>query len=567
MNFKTIFLRIIRKQECLYLWGLLLLLLPSLALLITDHIFSVELPAFLLLPAACYMLIMLLFGRPGYGVVLMAPLLIIGGSQLVFLYMFGGSVISADMFLNLTSSNSSETAELMNTLWPVVLAACLVYLPPLAWGVYSIFNRQKLSGCFVRVMLVVSAVCLIWGSISVYNSSHDLPDYKLETDIYPLNVVYNMSFAGHKAWHNKLYPTSIADFRFDAVRKDKKSRDREIYVLVIGETSRAANWSLYGYERETNPLLSAEPNLVIYQDVLTQGNITHRIVPMILSSACAENFNIIYEQKSLISAFKEVGFTTFFVSNQTPNRSFIDYFAGESDSLISILPMQQQLGRPTYDTDMVPLIKQIIGDQTGDLLFVLHTYGSHFDYKGRYPREYAVFQPDAASRLSVQFRNEYVNAYDNTIRYTDLFLYQIVEALKESNSCSAMLYLSDHGEDLMDDSRNMFLHCSPTPSYYQLHVPFMFWFSDSYKTQYPKVCELAEANASQPVSSDVVFHSMLDLGHIRTAYADSTRSVISPYFHIQPRTFIGDHDNPIKIREMNLRQEDMEMIRKHHITY
>ena len=73
---------------------------------------------------------------------------------------------------------------------------------------------------------------------------------------------------------------------------------------MIGETSRSDNWSLYGYERETNPRLSKEKSLVCFTDVVTQCNATHKSVPLILSAASADNFEIIYKQKSIITAFK-----------------------------------------------------------------------------------------------------------------------------------------------------------------------------------------------------------------------------------------------------------------------
>lgn len=106
------------------------------------------------------------------------------------------------------------------------------------------------------------------------------------------------------------------------------------------------------------------------------------------------------------------------------------------------------------------------------LFIVLHAYGSHFNYKERYPESMSVFKPDNLTDAKYENKEYLMNAYDNTIRYTDGFLASLITLLQKMNSFSAMLYTSDHGEDIFDDNRKLFLHASPVPSYYQLHVPF-----------------------------------------------------------------------------------------------
>ncbi len=101
--------------------------------------------------------------------------------------------------------------------------------------------------------------------------------------------------------------------------------------MVIGETSRSANWSIYGYNRETNPELTKIKGLTAFCHVLTESNTTHKSVPMLMSSVTAHDFNSIYRQKGIITAFKEAGYRTAFFSNQRYNHSFIDFFGKEAD--------------------------------------------------------------------------------------------------------------------------------------------------------------------------------------------------------------------------------------------
>ena len=108
---------------------------------------------------------------------------------------------------------------------------------------------------------------------------------------------------------------------------------RQVYVLVIGDTARACNFGLYGYERKTTPLLDKMEGLVTFTDVLTQSNTTHKSGPMLLSAASAEYYDCLYRQKGIITAFKEAGFHTAFFSNQLPNHSFIDFLGMEADAV------------------------------------------------------------------------------------------------------------------------------------------------------------------------------------------------------------------------------------------
>ena len=117
----------------------------------------------------------------------------------------------------------------------------------------------------------------------------------------------------------------------------------------------------------------------------------------------------------------------------------------------------------------------------------------------------------------MKYKNNLVNAYDNSIRYTDDFLARLIEMLQEQNVDAAMLYTSDHGEDIFDDNRRLFLHASPVPSYYQIHVPFLVWMSDGYRRHYPVLLRNAEANKQKNISSSAsFFQTMLELGGVET---------------------------------------------------
>ena len=164
---------------------------------------------------------------------------------------------------------------------------------------------------------------------------------------------------------------------------------------------------------------------------------------------------------------KEAGFHTGFFSNQAPNNSFTELFGNEADN---VRYTDFSTANHPYDSSLLPMLRQALADTTHAKKFiVLHTYGSHFLYRDRYPREFAKFLPDDAIDANAGHRNDLINAYDNTILYTDSFLADAIGLLRATGCKSALLYSADHGEDIFDDQRERFLHASPNPTYH-LHT-------------------------------------------------------------------------------------------------
>ena len=139
------------------------------------------------------------------------------------------------------------------------------------------------------------------------------------------------------------------------------------------------------------------------------------------------------------------------------------------------------------------------------------------------------------------------NAYDNSICYTDFVLHEVISMLQQTKAASTMLYLSDHGEDIFDDDRERYLHASPIPTYYQLHIPYIIWFSDNYRKAYPEKCRVAEANRNKALSTNNVFHTLLDLAEIETVVFDLSLAVTNPAWHMRDRMYLGDHDDPVPL--------------------
>ena len=564
----------VSSGQFLYAYAVVALLLPNIALCYTECLTPWACGVNVLLPLSLYMLFFSAAKRPGKMVWWAFIFVFFAAFQLVLLYLFGTGVIAVDMFLNLVTTNPGEAMELLDNLAPAVVGVFVVYLPLLILGGVNIRRDSRLSVSFQQRVRHWAMQIGAIGLFCLLASYLVVDDYRMRNQLYPVNICYNLYLAFERNAASENYKEVSRNFKFDA-RSEHSATAPEVYVMVVGETARAHNFSLYGYPRNTNPLLSKTPGIKAFPNVTTQSNTTHKSVPMLLSAASAEDFERLFHEKGILAAFKEAGFHTVFISNQLPNHSFIDFLGEQADEHY-FLKKEDALQGNHYDEDLLQKLDGILpkADASSSvhyryrkLFVVLHTYGSHFNYQERYPRSFAYFKPDSRSEAKSENRRDLLNAYDNTIRYTDYILHGIIERLQKwegiqtktdgvyGQPISAMLYTSDHGENIFDDDRHLFLHAAPKASDYELHVPFIIWTSEGFSKQYPDILKALGENRSKQVQSSLsAFHTMLGIGGIQTHYRQDEYSVASDKYHPVKLLYLDDHDEAIP-------QEDAKFLR------
>ena len=557
----------VSSGQFLYVYAVVALLLPNIALCYTECLAPWACGVNVLLPLSLYMLFFSVAKRPGKMIWWAFIFVFFAAFQLVLLYLFGTGVIAVDMFLNLVTTNPGEAMELLDNLAPAVVGVFVVYLPLLILGGVNIRRDSPLSVSFQQRVRHWAMQIGAIGLFCLLASYLVVDGYRMRNQLYPVNVCYNLYLAFERNAASENYREASRDFKFDA-RSEHSATAPEVYVMVVGETARAHNFSLYGYPRNTNPLLSKTPGIKAFPNVTTQSNTTHKSVPMLLSAASAEDFERLFHEKGILAAFKEAGFHTVFISNQLPNHSFIDFLGEQADEHYFLKKEDASQGNH-YDEDLLQKLDEILplADASSSahyhyryrkLFVVLHSYGSHFNYQERYPRSFAYFKPDSRSEAKPENRRDLLNAYDNTIRYTDYILHGIVERLQKwegvqtktdgvyDQPTSAMLYTSDHGENIFDDGRCLFLHAAPKASDYELHVPFIIWTSAGFSKQYPDILKaLGENRPKQVQSSLSAFHTMLGIGGILTRYRLDEYSVASGKYHPTKLLYLDDHDEAI----------------------
>ena len=566
----------VSSGQFLYAYAVVALLLPNIALCYTECLTPWACGVNVLLPLSLYMLFFSAAKRPGKMVWWAFIFVFFAAFQLVLLYLFGTGVIAVDMFLNLVTTNPGEAMELLDNLAPAVVGVFVVYLPLLILGGVNIRRDSRLSVSFQQRVRHWAMQIGAIGLFCLLASYLVVDDYRMRNQLYPVNICYNLYLAFERNAASENYKEVSRNFKFDA-RSEHSATAPEVYVMVVGETARAHNFSLYGYPRNTNPLLSKTPGIKAFPNVTTQSNTTHKSVPMLLSAASAEDFERLFHEKGILAAFKEAGFHTVFISNQLPNHSFIDFLGEQADEHY-FLKKEDALQGNHYDEDLLQKLDEILpkADASSSahyhyryrkLFVVLHSYGSHFNYQERYPRSFAYFKPDSRSEAKPENRRDLLNAYDNTIRYTDYILHGIIERLQKwegvqtktdgvyDQPTSAMLYTSDHGENIFDDDRRLFLHAAPKASDYELHVPFIIWTSEGFSKQYPDILKALGENRSKQVQSSLsAFHTMLGIGGIQTHYRQDEYSVASDKYHPVKLLYLDDHDEAIP-------QEDAKFLR------
>lgn len=544
----------------LWAWVLLLLLLPNCFLMFTERIPAQPwaiVPgalAFMLVPAAVYMLLTTLTRNIGKNVWIVGVLLLLSAFQMVLLYLFGRSVIAVDMWLNLVIGNASEASELLEGLLIAIIVVVLVYIPPFVIAIVAWCRKWLLPAAIVhsvrRTALWTGAVGLVMMTVVLATQ----PRVKLYNDMYPVNVVYNAVLAEERIEQTAGYHTTAAPFCYEASATRNDSIP-ETYVLVIGETARADHFQLFGYDKPTTPRLMNRHGVIGFSNTKSESNTTYKSVPMLLSHLDARTFgDSVFRVKGIVSAFGEAGFRTAYFSAQQRTGSFIDFFAQQADTCVFLSDRFKPGSRKTpKDKDLLALVDSELKNVPAQKrLIILHTYGSHFRYNDRYPADEAVFQVCGELEASPKYRDRLVAAYDNTIHYTDSFLDSLIGRLEADGSVAGLLYVSDHGEDIYDDESKRFLHSSPMPTMHQVSVPLIMWMSEPFAAMNPQMQSAAQANSEAAVSSSrSVFHTLLQMAGIEAAPLDTTQSLVSPgYSEPSPRLYLNDHNSPVELEEM-----------------
>lgn len=243
---------------------------------------------------------------------------------------------------------------------------------------------------------------------------------------------------------------------FKNIRSTLDKNEDEIYVVVIGESANKIHQSLYGYYRNTNKnLLKIKDKLYVFKNVRSPHSHTLASLRKVLTFAYDDKVDLYYKKGSIINYFNDAGFKTFWISNQ--------YFSGKTDNIVGIIGNEatsvEFINGPSgdnnyvyYDEKIIPYYEKALNDKAKRKAIFIHLMGSHEKYSNRIPKKFLYFSKKPFDKTSVFSKKaqEKINAYDDSIMYTDYIINEMIEKLSKKNAVSYLLYFSDHGEDVYD---------------------------------------------------------------------------------------------------------------------
>ena len=418
------------------------------------------------------------------------------------------------MVINVLETNSKEAFELFNfTFLSYVLF--FVILPSIYLIKYVNIEYDNKSKLYIKKLITVISSTILILIIVFLNykkiSSGIRENRYLRNDLVPFN--YMNSIVKIISIKNK--STDFKDLTNDVLMENENKKN--IMIFIVGEAARAKNFSLGGYEINTNEPLNSQ-DFIYFNNVESCGTSTAVSVPCMFSVYERKDFKMEYKTaiSNLLDFMKKAGFYTIWIDNNSDCKGVCN----RADEVINLAKMPECQTRVCYDEEMLYDIENKINNINKDnIVIFLHQIGSHGPaYYLRYPEKFEKFSPVCKSGYFDDCSDdEIINAYNNTIYYTSYFINTTINILKDIKDYNTfMLYVSDHGQSLGENG--IFLHGTPyviAPKE-QKQVPMILWFSDDFKKNY-KIDENCIKNKTN-LSHDNLFHSILGIYKINTQY-------------------------------------------------
>lgn len=324
----------------------------------------------------------------------------------------------------------------------------------------------------------------------------------------------------------------------------------QTYVVIIGESLTRRHMGIYGYARDTTPELTAMGNeLTVFEDVVSARAQTQPSLREALTQAGSDSPLDVSDALSIVDMANKAGFKTWWISNQQPLRHTLSAIAAMADETQFISNDFKGVQVRRFDGFLLPYIDKALNDHAAKKAIFIHLMGSHLQYANRYPDEFRRFTDAAVHGYTTDLsakQIDYINAYDNSVAYTDFVVSSVFKTLKEtaarSNAISAALFFSDHGEEVFD-TKDFVGHGPDRVSRGMVEIPFIAWTSSQYRQRRPFQFANIENNLDKPYLLDDAFHTMVELMGMETTLLHKSRSLASENYQAKPRLIYGkDYD-------------------------
>lgn len=501
----------------------------------------------------CLSLIILLLIRSTKNLVFIIPFFVLMPLAAYYAFAYGSPIDEFVLSVVLDTSLAEIKSFFGDSLYFIIpffflwfgLVSYLFLIKKNSWN-FSIYERSEHK---VFCAILLTGLC-IGGSYIPKKDKTELLDM-VETT-FPLGVMLNSySFTKEMIRMHKAQ-NQIKDFRFGATQP--LIPEKQVVVLVIGETGRRDHWQINGYGRNTTPLLSKQANLLNAPDMLSLAPATIVSIPMMITRKPESGlYKYYFDEPSVVKVFKEVGFKTYWISTQQEVSSFdslTSVYAKDADEVVFFNHTTSRTERDMDDV-LIPEFDKILSNPDQKQLIVIHTLGSHQQYNRRNPRSFNKFSPslddiNEYNPQSPKYKQHSTNSYDNTIVFTDYVLNAFIERLKAQNALSFMLYAADHGEDLFDGECEKSGHGNSTV--YNFKVPAFIWVSEEYKNYFPDKYSALKENINKKINHTSIFPTLVNSMNLHIPNYSADRSLVNelkPYKRLVLNQIDYDKTKPV----------------------
>ena len=439
-----------------------------------------------------------------YVVTLLMPMV------MIFYFVLNKAVFSADIALTLFQTNSAEIIAYLQDqncfLWLVASLAVI----GLVGGLIYFFAGLKYDARFFKTVWVLSVAVFVWSGLKVFPKIN-------------VNFAYHISYHVYETLKTfALYEKSTNErlTQIEALRGQVSSAyQKGIFVLAIGESQTRDHMSAYGYDRQTTPWLDdikKNQNVILFDQAYSNHTHTVPTLSYALSSQDQYHDKTSDQALSLIEIAKAAGFHVYWISNQPKDSIFVTpltVMASLADKQIWLNgSVGDKMSTEYYDGKLVDVLQYLKPAEKS--LIILHFMGSHGAYRDRYPAKFDVFKS----------QNKFVDAYDNSILYTDFVLQSIAETLEHNENFKALVYFSDHGDDA-DHKRG---HESSRFTYEMSRIPLLIVASDELASE--DHFKTLQAQKHVIFTNDLIYDLMLDLMQIKGVQKDEAYSLTGGHY-------------------------------------
>lgn len=444
-----------------------------------------------------------------------------------------GIILDRSMITNMVDTTPAESMALLTPKMIVVIFFTGIFMAVLAFWpafkksvpVWKGVLERALSLVISVVLIAVIAMLFYKDYASLFRNNHELVK-----SLSPSNfIAASLSYYNHRERAN----LPLVKIGEDAHQLPHmlNGPKKNLTILVVGETSRAANFSLGGYSRPTNPLL-AEDDVVYFPDVSSCGTSTAVSVPCMFSNMPRKHYDdaLASHQEGLLDIIQRAGLSVLWNENDAGCKGACDRVPNQDMTALNLPGMC--IKSECYDEVLFHGLEEYIKQLQGNGLIVLHTIGSHGPtYNHRYPPAFRKFTPTCETKqIQECSQAQLINTYDNTILYADYIVDKAIELLKahQEEFTTSLVYLSDHGESLGE--KGVYLHGLPyaiAPEA-QTRVPLLIWLSPDYQQRYAVDYKcLSQQATTQKYSQDNLFSTMLGITGVQTREYVSSDDIVA----------------------------------------